>query len=218
MSKPFTFFQRCILLLLVINTSNTIAILNNPIDRISNDYLALTRKVTAHHILLPKSVDAALALKQKIRNRVNDKERPAFVVDAFSAAAKRFSLDKETASRGGLLGHLVPQGYCRSAKLDEACFVAPIGEITGPIESEYGCHLILVSERINCQKFDGVHNKIERGEDGVSSIFTKSEGKDSTQQVVEAAVWQIGFWMVVILMGSMVAELSAEVATLLPIN
>ena len=65
------------------------------IDVIARDFNALTRKVTAHHILLPKSSDVALALKQSIRNRVNppkgsDKE-PIYIVDAFSAAAERYS-------------------------------------------------------------------------------------------------------------------------------
>lgn len=112
------------------------------IDVIARDFNALTRKVTAHHILLPKSSDVALALKQSIRNRVNppkgsDKE-PIYIVDAFSAAAERYSRDEETAVRGGLLGVLAPQGYCRAKELDAACFQVPLGEVCGPIESDYG--------------------------------------------------------------------------------
>jgi hypothetical protein len=48
--------------------------LPNPIQTISRDFEALTRKVTAHHTLLPKSTDVALALKQRIRNAVSPKK------------------------------------------------------------------------------------------------------------------------------------------------
>jgi len=50
---------------------------------------------------------------------------------------------------GSLLGTLVPQGYCRAQELDKACFEVPLGEISGPVESEYGYHLVLVTERTN---------------------------------------------------------------------
>ena len=67
----------------------------NPINRIKNDFLALTRKSTTRHILLPRSSEAALKLKQGIRNRIS--QDGEYVEDAFAAAAKRYSLDKETA-------------------------------------------------------------------------------------------------------------------------
>ena len=116
----------------------------NPIARVRNDFLALTRKSTTRHIVLPKSTDAALKLKQKIRNRVADDGE--FVVDAFEAAARRYSLDRETGERGGLLGELLPQGSVAACpELDEACFRVPLGDVYGPIESDFGYHLVLVS-------------------------------------------------------------------------
>jgi len=217
--------QRCttslllLCLTIIIQTSSlaSAAFLNNPMYRISNDFKALTRKVTARHILLPpKSTDAALMLKQKIRNRIYDKSSPAFIEDAFATAAERFSLDEDTAARGGLLGNLVSMGYCRSPKLDQACFQIPIGEIAGPIESEYGCHLLLVSERTNCPKLDGKNTKIVRGEDGVSAVFTKSNAKDPTGQFMEVAIGQMAFWIVVGFLGFQFADFSVEVAGRLP--
>ena len=111
--------------------------LPNPIQIVSRDYQALTRRVTAHHILLPKSTDAALALKQKIRNAVSPKKDsdvdPMYIVDAFSAAAAKYSRDDETAVRGGLLGEMVPQGYCRANEIDKACFEVALGDVVGKI-------------------------------------------------------------------------------------
>lgn len=184
--------------------------LPNPIQTISRDFQALTRKVTAHHILLPKSTDVALALKQRIRNAVSPKKgsdvNPMYIVDAFSSAAVKYSRDEETAARGGKLGTLVPQGYCRSEELDKACFEVPLGEIAGPIESEYGYHLLLVTERTNCPKLDGEYIKIVRGDDGVSTKFVKGSKVD----VTEFAIQQIGFWIAVAFAGGVVAEIAAK--------
>ena len=74
---------------------------------------------------------------------------------AFTAAAATYSTDKETAASGGLLGEMIPQGTIRSKALDRACFTANLGEVEGPVESEFGWHLVLVPERINCNKDNG---------------------------------------------------------------
>ena len=52
----------------------------SPFDVVARDFQALTRRVTAHHILLPKSRDVALALKQRIRNEVSPPASPAAAV------------------------------------------------------------------------------------------------------------------------------------------
>ena len=197
----------------------------NPIDIIDRDFKALTRKVTAHHILLPKSDQVAISLKQSIRNKVNPPKtknsepesfkKPMYVVDAFSMAAKKYSRDDETAPNGGLLGKLVPQGYCRAPELDRACFEAPLGKIYGPIESDYGYHLLLVVERTNCPKLDGKYRKIKSGgEDGSKTVFIENdeEGSNDTTTFV---LQQIGLWMGVTVAGGIVAEVAAKAANVI---
>eukprot|EP00587_Corethron_hystrix_P000059 CAMPEP_0113308232 /NCGR_PEP_ID=MMETSP0010_2-20120614/6750_1 /TAXON_ID=216773 ORGANISM="Corethron hystrix, Strain 308" /NCGR_SAMPLE_ID=MMETSP0010_2 /ASSEMBLY_ACC=CAM_ASM_000155 /LENGTH=243 /DNA_ID=CAMNT_0000163227 /DNA_START=177 /DNA_END=908 /DNA_ORIENTATION=- /assembly_acc=CAM_ASM_000155 len=183
----------------------------NIFDKIRGDFLALTRKCTARHILLPpKSTEAALTLKQKIRNRVSEDNE--FVVDAFSAAAVRFSRDETTANSGGLLGTLIPQGYIVCQDLDRACFEVPLGEVCGPIESEYGIHLLLVSERTNCQKLDGQNWRIIRG-DNNEKIFAPPEGgyKPLEEQMAEFTLGQVAFWVNVCFAGGILAEVTARV-------
>ena len=214
----------------------------NPLDIIIRDYQALTRRVTAHHILLPKSDDVALSLKQKIRNKVNPKKRristegkllaataaaqeqdqPMYVLDAFSEAAKRFSRDEETAVRGGLLGTLVKQGYCLSPELDRACFEVPLGEISGPIESKFGYHLLLVVERTNCPKLDGGYTRIERdGDDTTTTNRVKfvsasdSNGSNGEGDFGKLILQQFGFWIGVSLAGGIAAELAAKAANVI---
>mmetsp|Transcript_15966 Transcript_15966/g.36540 ORF Transcript_15966/g.36540 Transcript_15966/m.36540 type:complete len:218 (+) Transcript_15966:308-961(+) len=188
------------------------------IDVIARDFNALTRKVTAHHILLPKSDEVALSLKQSIRNKVNppkgsDKE-PIYIVDAFSAAAERYSRDEETAVRGGLLGTLAPQGYCRAKELDAACFQVPLGEVCGPIESEYGYHLLLVTERTNCPKLDGQNTRISRALD--ESVLLEGSNIQESRQVGMVLFQQVGFWLGASFAGGIVAELAAKASDIIP--
>ena len=199
---------------------SSVAFTFSPFERIKNDFLALTRRVTARHILIPKSMDAALALKQNIRNRVytgrkgdddEDNVEKMYIEDAFVAAAKRYSQDEETSSMGGLLGTLVPQGYCRAPELDRACFEVPLGQIAGPIESNYGYHLILVTERTNCPKLDGKYTRIVR--DGKRAVFTtNSEIPTVAEETAQVALTQVAFWIITSLAGGLLAEVAAKAA------
>lgn len=195
----------------------------NLFSKVRDDYLALTRRVTARHILLPSgskegrrcdddATDAILALKQRIRTAA----REEFVADVFERAARKFSRDDATRARGGLVGELVPQGACRWPELDEACFQVRLGVVEGPIESKQGMHLLLVTERTNCPKLDGKNTKLivapaEDAAAGKTGILVPSE---PVGQVTGSFVLgQIGFWMFAFLAGGIFAEL---VATLMP--
>mmetsp|Transcript_40397 Transcript_40397/g.84516 ORF Transcript_40397/g.84516 Transcript_40397/m.84516 type:complete len:235 (-) Transcript_40397:257-961(-) len=222
----FTAYSTSLLLLWSILTSSNIpttaTAFINPIEVITRDFAALTRKVTAHHILLPKSDDVALALKQRIRNKISPPKKdsnlaPTYIVDAFAAAAQKYSRDEETGANGGLLGTLAPQGYCRAVELDEACFAVPLGEVCGPIESEYGYHLLLVVERTNCPKLDGRYTKIVRGGDGVSKVFVGEDDASGDAgggggEMIKLAMQQVGFWIGVSFAGGIVAEVAAKAA------
>jgi len=199
-------------------TSHLSMVAQSPFDKIEQDFQALTRRVTAYHILLPKSTEAAVTLKQKIRNRVNPpKSRdapPTYVVDAFNQAAQRYSLDDETKHNGGLLGEMLPQGACRRVpELDKACFEVPLGHVAGPIETDYGYHLLLVEERTNCAELDGVHSKIVRGgADGSKTVYVGPSGNEEGSNFLRLAVEQLSLWVVILYAGGIFAEIAAKAA------
>lgn len=83
------------------------AFIEGAFKRVEKDFLSLTRRVTARHILVSDE-KVAKVLKQKIRDECIDKE--LWVIDAFEEAAKKYSRDETTNFRGGLIGELVPQG------------------------------------------------------------------------------------------------------------
>jgi len=186
------------------------------IDKIVKDYQALTSRVTARHIMLPLSYDRELVLqvKQKIRNKcIHDGH---FVIDAFEEAALKFSNDESTKDRGGLIGELVPPGYCSLPELDEACFQVSLGNIEGPIKTSYGYHLILVSERTNCPNMDGANTKliqtsgrISEKKNGMGKLVPgKQEGKIEAGELIKDSVI---FFFSVILAGILLAGFAASI-------
>ena len=92
---------------LVVNLPVADAFINIAFQKIEKDFLALTRRVTTRHILVPDE-KVARVLKQKIRDECIEKE--IWVIDAFEEAAKKYSRDESTNFQGGLIGELVPQG------------------------------------------------------------------------------------------------------------
>lgn len=195
------------LLLLAATATPSSAWIFQPLRQIQKDYQALTRRVTARHILLPpKSDELCISLRQKIRSS------DSYIVDSFEAAAKRYSRDDTTNFRGGLLGELVPQGYCRSPELDRACFQVRLGVIEGPIVTEYGSHLLLVTERTNCAKLDGVNTRLQRSDavdGGTQGILVPSPqvGQVDAGFVIQ----QIAFWIGALVAGGLLAEVLARI-------
>jgi peptidyl-prolyl cis-trans isomerase C len=188
------------------------AFVGGALDKIQKDFAALTRRVTAHHILVANE-EVALALKRKIRDECVDNER--WIVDVFEQAARKYSQDETTNERGGLLGNLVPQGYCRSQILDRACFEVGLGTMEGPLKSEFGYHLVLVTERTNCPKLDGKNTKLMQSSS--KDVFGTLVRSTQVGQVKmsEFVVNQLGFWFLVFLAGGLVAELAAKIVEML---
>jgi peptidyl-prolyl cis-trans isomerase C len=200
-----------LLFFILLPSSN--AFLGGAFEKVRNDMLALTRRVTARHILV-ENEEIVLALKRKIRDECVEKN--LWVVDVFEQAAQKYSQDETTNFRGGLLGTLVPQGFCKSPKLDRACFEMTLGELEGPLKSEFGYHLVLVTERTNCPKLDGQKTKLIQTSS--SDVFGKLVPGNQVGQInlSEIVVNQAGFWFLTFLAGGIVAELAETVASLSP--
>ena len=138
-----------------------------------------------------------------------------FVVDAFAAAATQYSSDAETAAGGGLLGEMIQQGVIRSKALDRACFTANLGEVEGPVESEYGWHLVLTPERINCKKDNG-YVRIEPRTDGISTPkYIREDNSERAMQgdALGKTVQTVAFWA---LSCGFIAEGAALIGNSLP--
>ena len=158
---------------------------------------------------------------------------PPWIVDIFESAAKKYSLDESTKDKGGLLGVLVPQGFYtrKSSVVDRACFeTSSLGQIVGPIEDTTSggtCyHLLLITERTNCPKLDGINTKLIRtGDDDIYGTLVPSSSSTTTstspfQSSLAGAeetgnitpqfiVGQITLWLGIFIAGGILSELLA---------
>ena len=88
----------------------------------------------------PTAADSAAALERarQVREEIVGGED-------FAAVAERESADEGSAAQGGDLG-VFQQGQMTPA-FDQAVFSAPVGQVTEPVETPFGYHLIEVMER-----------------------------------------------------------------------
>ena len=89
-------------------------------------------KASARHILVD-SEDQCITLKQQIQNG-----------ESFADLAKQHS-NCPSGQKGGELGTF-GRGQMVPA-FDEVVFSAPVGEVQGPVKTQFGYHLLEVTER-----------------------------------------------------------------------
>ena len=90
-------------------------------------------EVCASHILVAGFDEAAVAMSRLQAG------------EDFAALAAELSLDTSNAADGGSLGCADPAGYV--PEFAEASITAPLGEVSCPVTTEFGTHLILVESR-----------------------------------------------------------------------
>lgn len=75
----------------------------------------------------------------------------------FAAIAAELSIDTQTGPQGGDLGCTPAGAYV--PEFEAAAFAQPVGEVGDPVETEFGFHLILVTER-GVPEFDDVREDV----------------------------------------------------------
>lgn len=109
------------------------------------------RKIS--HILFAKS-DEALERANAARQRLNNED--------YALLAKELSDDKLTAEHGGDLGLISPGDMQK--EFDEVAFALAKGEVSNPVETEFGYHLIKVTEltQATVKPFTEVKDKVKQ--------------------------------------------------------
>ncbi|MFO7548052.1 MAG: peptidylprolyl isomerase [Acidimicrobiia bacterium] len=101
-------------------------------ERFDQQLTSLTEACVSH--ILSESEEGALAAKARLDSG-----------EDFAEVASAVSTDPSAADNGGDLGCGQLGNYV--AEFATGAFEAPIGEVTGPVRSQFGYHLILVGER-----------------------------------------------------------------------
>lgn len=100
----------------------------------------------ARHILLKPTGELDAESEKALRDQLLDiRRRIAEGEMTFAEAAKQYSNDPGSAEKGGDLGYfgrgrMVPE-------FEEAAFSLPLGQMSEPVKSAFGFHLILVDDR-----------------------------------------------------------------------
>ena len=99
----------------------------------------------ASHILIPAAATASAEEKAKAKAQAEDLFRQAKANPRkFGELAAKFSKDPGSAEKGGDLGFFARGLMVKP--FDEAAFAMKVGDITGPVETQYGYHIIRLDE------------------------------------------------------------------------
>ena len=109
----------------------------------------ILQRATVRHILLATSPDASPDVVEKTRKKLLDVKAKITGTDTFSVIAKQYSEDAASRDQGGQLGTAVrgSDGPVISVDFETAMFSQPVGQVSDPIRSPQGWHLILVDKR-----------------------------------------------------------------------
>ena len=98
-------------------------------------------EVEVAHIMITKNKSKD-SLKQNLEQRINDIHNKLIQGESFESLAKQFSEDKNSADKGGKLSPF-SGGQLSSMEFENAAFtLKEKGEISKPIESNFGWHII----------------------------------------------------------------------------
>ena len=116
----------------------------------------------ASHVLIAVKKDASEAEKAAAKKKADEIAAKARAhPDSFAELARQYSQDPGSAAQGGDLG-----SFSRGAMVkpfEDAVFAAKVGDIVGPIQTDFGYHVIKVTgiTPSHVQGFDEVKGRIE---------------------------------------------------------
>jgi peptidyl-prolyl cis-trans isomerase SurA len=107
-------------------------------------YDRMTKEINASHILLRVPENATRTEAQKVLERIKKIKQEIEAGKPFEEAAKEYSEDPSAQQNGGNLGFFT--AFQMVAPFENAAFSTPVGEISEPVRTSFGYHLIKVHE------------------------------------------------------------------------
>lgn len=108
-------------------------------------YQRLLEEVKASHILFRVSPTATWEEKRKVYQKALDVRKRALSGEDFAALARQYSEDPSARTNNGYLGYF--GAFYMVYPFEKAAYETPVGEVSMPVESQFGYHLIKVTGR-----------------------------------------------------------------------
>ncbi len=137
-------------------------------------------RARARHILVSQKGPKGKAQAEKIKTEIETLAKSLSLDEAFGRIARQKGEDYGSAAKDGDLGYFVASTMDRA--FADAVFDSkkPVKKIVGPVESQFGNHLILVLDRTNAENTFG-NRKVE-----VESLVRAEKIRDVIRQTKEA--------------------------------
>jgi peptidyl-prolyl cis-trans isomerase SurA len=169
-------------------------------------YDRTTKEVHASHILLMVPKGSTAEQEEEILKRMNEIRNEIIAGKDFSEAAVEYSQDPSAKSNKGDLGFFT--AFQMVVPFENAAFTTPVGEISKPVRSAYGYHILKVHESRKNQgellvahimkmfprdttpeiksrlkvQIDSIYTELKNGADFAELAKTNSDDKRSAQQ------------------------------------
>lgn len=157
-------------------------------------YDRMTKEVNASHILLRVNKNVTEEEEQKVLNKINKIRKEIIEGKDFGEAAVQYSEDPSAKMNKGNLNYF--SAFQMVAPFENAAFSTPVGEISEPVRSSFGYHLLKVHDI-----------RKNRGEIKVAQIM-KAFPKDATPDVKEKLKKEINDIYIELQNGADFAELA----------
>ncbi len=135
-------------------------------------YERLGWEIKASHILINMNPDAIPADTLAAYNKIMAIREKAMGGESFEKLAREFSEDPSAKSNGGSLGYF--SALQMVYPFEEAAYHLKVGEISKPVRTRFGYHLIKVEEK-----------RPSRGEVEVSHILIRGSGEEAKSTIDE---------------------------------
>ena len=136
-------------------------------------------RVRVRHILFKLEDNASITDKNAALKKAEDVKKALDAGGDFEDLAAKYSDDKESAMKGGDLGYVV-KGML-PAELDAKAFGLGLGEVSKPIMSQFGYHLIRVDEKRIASKL-----RYEQVKDDLEQLLVQANfGKELSNYLQE---------------------------------
>jgi len=144
------------------------------IDKLVEDaYDHSTREVNASHIMIKLSANSSPADTLKAFNRILDIRKRILSGESFENIAKAESEDPSAKQNEGRLGWF--SAFMMVFPFENAAYHTPVGELSMPVRSRYGYHLIKVNDI-----------RPSKGEIKLAHIMTRAGKNDNAEKFEQA--------------------------------